>query len=724
MTNVKASPVMSTGNSGGFVAQKTAKSQAALGQGALSAVEAMAIEVSKLAAKRRALREQLEAAQSGAAEDAQSAAANDGDDLHTETTATKVESALSAINSIVNPLSPFAAASSEAPSDAAGAPDVLMAQASSPAPSAPSPSPAPSPAPDSGGGFGAGGVLAVLGALALAGAGGGGGSSPAPAPNQAPESSNVSAEGAEDPAARIVVNLLGSDADGSVTSYVIISLPANGVLYAAATGGTPLALGDRVSVVNGVASVYFVPAANSNGQTSFQFAAVDNTGAQDATPATATITISAVNDAPTATSGSASATEDGAIATVDLATLTADIDAGTTRTYSLGAGAPAGFSINAATGIVSYDPAGDDSLAAGATATRVANYTVSDGNGGTASATVTITVTGINDAPTATAGTGAATEDGAIATVDLATLTADIDAGTTRTYSLGAGAPTGFTINAATGIVSYDPAGDDSLAAGATATRVANYTVSDGNGGEATATVTITVTGVNDAPIITNTAAVNASDQASVDENAGSLNIATASDADGDAMTLSIDSTTWTGVAADVAPDFALGATPLLTLSGGDIVFNIPASLNTLANGASRTVSINYNVTDGVATTNATVTVTITGSNDGATVSDLTANDEDIPGTFVGSFMISDVDVLSGAAVGEPNTDEALIPVLPTDGDFGLTNGDSPVNFSYSNGALDPTDFDSTTFTTQDGTMFTLSTDVVGGSREFTFMMA
>ncbi len=713
---------MSAGNSGVFVAQKTAKSQAALGQGALSAVESMAIEVSKLAAKRRALREQLEAAQSGAAEDAQSAAANDGDDLHTEATAAKAESALSAINSIVNPLPPFAAASSEAPSDAAGAPDVLMAQASSPAPSAPSPTPAPSPAPDSGGGFGAGGVLAVLGALALAGAGGGGGSSPAPAPNQAPESSNVSAEGAEDPAARVVVNLLGSDADGSVTSYVIISLPANGVLYAAATGGTPMALGDRVSVVNGVASVYFVPAANSNGQTSFQFAAVDNTGAQDVTPATATITISAVNDAPTATAGTGAATEDGAIATVDLAGLTADIDAGTTRTYSLGAGAPSGFSLSS--GIVSYDPAGDDSLAAGATATRVANYTVSDGNGGEATAQVTITVTGVNDAPTATAGTGAATEDGAIATVDLAGLTADIDAGTTRTYSLGAGAPAGFSINAATGIVSYDPAGDDSLAAGATATRVANYTVSDGNGGTATSTVTITVTGINDAPIITNTAAVNASDQASVGENAGSLNIATASDADGDAMTLSIDSTTWTGVAAGVAPDFALGATPLLTLSGGDIVFNIPASLNTLANGASRTVSINYNVTDGVATTNATVTVTITGSNDGATVSDLTANDEDIPGTFVGSFMISDVDVLSGAAVGEPNTDEALIPVLPTDGDFGLTNGDSPVNFSYSNGALDPTDFDSTTFTTQDGTMFTLSTDVVGGSREFTFMMA
>jgi VCBS repeat-containing protein len=57
----------------------------------------------------------------------------------------------------------------------------------------------------------------------------------------------------------------------------------------------------------------------------------------------------------------------------------------------------------------------------------------------------------------------------------------------------------------ANGTFNFDPnKGYESLAQGAIATETFTYTLSDGNGGSDLATVTVTITGVNDAPIITN----------------------------------------------------------------------------------------------------------------------------------------------------------------------------------------------------------------------------
>ncbi|MGJ8569716.1 MAG: tandem-95 repeat protein [Hoeflea sp.] len=117
--------------------------------------------------------------------------------------------------------------------------------------------------------------------------------------NDAPESDAASASGAED-AASIAVNLSGTDIDGTIASFKIVSLPSDGTLYSNAGLTVALAANDLVSATGNVANVYFVPDADFNGAPTFQFTAIDDLGLEDATPATATITVTAVADAPVA----------------------------------------------------------------------------------------------------------------------------------------------------------------------------------------------------------------------------------------------------------------------------------------------------------------------------------------------------------------------------------------------------------------------------------------
>ena len=125
--------------------------------------------------------------------------------------------------------------------------------------------------------------------------------------NTAPDTNAGSGSGVEG-AASIAVALSGSDIDGTVASFHIISLPANGTLYSDAELTTVLAAGGSVTATGNAATVYFVPAANFNGSTTFEYAAVDNDAAEDATAAIATITVAAVNDAPETNAGPVRAT--------------------------------------------------------------------------------------------------------------------------------------------------------------------------------------------------------------------------------------------------------------------------------------------------------------------------------------------------------------------------------------------------------------------------------
>ncbi|MDP3512257.1 MAG: Ig-like domain-containing protein [Sulfuritalea sp.] len=111
--------------------------------------------------------------------------------------------------------------------------------------------------------------------------------------NTPPVADNIAASGAEDTA--IAVTLTGSDPDGTVTGFVLDSLPVNGALYLdagltllAPTGTTLAATGETVTL-------YFKPLDNWNGSTGFTYTAADNQGGTSPA-ATAGITVTPVSD--------------------------------------------------------------------------------------------------------------------------------------------------------------------------------------------------------------------------------------------------------------------------------------------------------------------------------------------------------------------------------------------------------------------------------------------
>jgi large repetitive protein len=139
--------------------------------------------------------------------------------------------------------------------------------------------------------------------------------------------------------ASIVVVLEGTDADGTIASFNLSSLPANGTLYTDALLTIPAVTGTNYTAIGNALTLYFVPAANWNGTTSLNFTATDNQGLVSAS-ATETITVTAVNDTPAiAPLAGIAVTED--VATKLTGIVFTDVDAGAgnvTVTYTVPAG--------------------------------------------------------------------------------------------------------------------------------------------------------------------------------------------------------------------------------------------------------------------------------------------------------------------------------------------------------------------------------------------------
>src|SRR5262249_39397698 len=149
-----------------------------------------------------------------------------------------------------------------------------------------------------------------------------------------------------------------------------------------------------------------------------------------------------------------------------------------------------------------------DALAQGATVTDSFSYVVSDEHGATDTATLTITITGTNDAPVATADTGAVKEAGVqdggntaepgIPAVSGNVLTNDTDLDTGHTLSVTPVSATGPYGSATIGsdaaytyTLDNTDSDTDALAQGATVTDSFSYVVSDEHGATDTATLTI-----------------------------------------------------------------------------------------------------------------------------------------------------------------------------------------------------------------------------------------
>ena len=231
------------------------------------------------------------------------------------------------------------------------------------------------------------------------------------------------------------------------------------------------------------------------------------------------------------------------------------------------------------------------------------DYSVSDGNGGTASARVRITVASVNDVPQAVNDSLTVNED-ASGQVNVLANDSDVD-NDTLTVTTAKANNGSVTINADQSL-SYSPNanfnGNDTIA----------YTIIDGKGGQANADVNVTVTALNDAPQALD-------DEVTVIEDVTALVNVLANDSDPDTLdTLTILQATSPNGAVSVVSE------------GGTQQLSFVPTLN--FNGAT---TISYIITDSCPAlegcpadnqASANVAVTVTAVNDTPQMDDVTVS--------------------------------------------------------------------------------------------------
>jgi hypothetical protein len=330
-------------------------------------------------------------------------------------------------------------------------------------------------------------------------------------------------------------SLLANDGDLDGDSLVVSSV-GNGV------GGTAVLVGG---------DVVFTPTADFNGLASFDYTISDGNGGSST--ATVELTVSAANDAPVATADAGFSTAEDTplgIAPGALLANDGDLDGDSLVVSSVGNGV--GGTAVLVGGDVVFTPTADfNGLAS-------FDYTISDGNGGSATATVELTVSAANDAPVATADAGFSTAEDtplSIAPGALLANDSDLDGDSLVVSSVGNGV--GGTAVLVGGDVVFTPTADfNGLAS-------FDYTISDGNGGSATATVELTLTAVNDAPLAI-------ASLAAAERNVVINGQLTATDSDtGDSLTYALETQAANGTVA-IAPDGSYTYTPDPFFSGPD----------------------------------------------------------------------------------------------------------------------------------------------------------
>nr|WP_245000303.1 Ig-like domain-containing protein [Marinobacter daepoensis] len=321
-------------------------------------------------------------------------------------------------------------------------------------------------------------------------------------------------------------------------------------------------------------------------------------------------------------------------------------------------GSHGGIFIIHADGSYSFDPNGEFGYLGDSESARTSiDYVISDGEGGTATATLTITVTGGNDAPQASGSIPdqADVDDVTITDLDVSGYFTDADASDTLTYSA-SGLPDGLTLDEATGRITGTPVPSASQG-GSNGVYQVTITAEDSQGATVDQTFTWTVT--NPAPVAADdTGTTDQDSELNMDAASGVL--ANDADPDGDALTVSaVDgnaSQVGTAVAGDNGGEFTLNA-------DGSYTFNPNGAFDHLAVGESAQTSIQYTVDDGEGGTDtATLTVTVTGTNEApetsgsipkqTDVDDVTITDLDVSGYFTDGDTS---DTLTYSASGLPD---------------------------------------------------------------------
>jgi Domain of unknown function (DUF4347)/Cadherin domain/Right handed beta helix region/Periplasmic copper-binding protein (NosD) len=283
------------------------------------------------------------------------------------------------------------------------------------------------------------------------------------------------------------------------------------------------------------------------------------------------VTVTPVNDnAPVIDSNGGGATASVSIAENSSAVTTvtasdADLPA-QTLSYSISGGADAAlFSINPTTGTLTFNSAPNFEAPTDAGANNVYDVIVqaSDGAGLTDTQAIAVTVSNINEAPVITSG---ATVNAAENQTTVTTVTSsDVDGGA-AVYSIAGGADAArFTINAATGVLTFTAAPNFEAPADAGANNVYDVTVqvADGNGGTAMQAIVVTVTNVNEAPTNTVPGAQTTSQNTSLVFSGANGNAISIADVDAGAAAVQVSLTASNGA-------LTLGGTAGLTFTSGD----------------------------------------------------------------------------------------------------------------------------------------------------------
>ncbi|WP_341889712.1 Ig-like domain-containing protein [Variovorax sp. YR752] len=470
--------------------------------------------------------------------------------------------------------------------------------------------------------------------------------------NDAPVVSNSTLTVAEESANTPLGLVAPTDVDGNALTITVTGLPSVGTITLA--DGTPVTNGQVLTAAQ-LAGLQFDAPADllASTSTSFTYAVSDGTVTVNAGT---TINVTPVNDAPVAQPAAFAVAEDAAV--VSGALVATDADAGAILSFALNGAAPAGLVVNA-NGSYSFDPANAayQSLAAGQSQVITVPYTVTDNAGATSTANLVITVTGTNDAPVAQAAAFTVAEDAAIVSGSVSAT--DVDAGATQTFALNGAAPAGLSFNSG-GSYSFDPshAAYQSLGVGQSTVITVPYTVTDNTGATSTANLVITVTGTNDAPVAVADSGALA-ENATLTTTAATGVLANDTDIDsGDSRTVSAISFGATGGTVGTGLPGTYGTLTLNADGSYSYAANRPAAEALLA-GQVVTESFTYTMRDTAgATSQATITFTITGAADAPTITGPLAGavQEDTTLSTGGTLVITDPDAGQSSFVAQSGT--------------------------------------------------------------------
>ncbi len=415
------------------------------------------------------------------------------------------------------------------------------------------------------------------------------------------------------------------------------------------------------------------------------------------TTQTVTVIYTGANDAPVVSGTVANllVVEDGLSSTLDALANASDVDNGATLSVVNVPGVdapgslPAGVTYNAGDHTFTLDPsnAAYQHLAEGVTTTVTVNYGVSDGIVTTPTpGSVSWTITGTNDAPTVAAALTDTASEGAVAfTKNLLLDASDADDGETATLSLtnvtykvdtavaSSIIPAGLSLGTDGHTLTIDPtdASFDHLAVGESTTIVVNYDIKDVHDAIVHQTETITINGTNDAPVVSGAVL------ATVTENGDTSTLdalANASDVD-DGHTLSV---------VNVPNTLPAG----VTYDADDHTFTLDPTdpaYQSLANGHTTLVTVDYGVSDGIVTTPTpgSVSWTITGTNDAPTINTSGFQIAESSGTTtISNLSVADPDTGDTFTV-TATADHGTVAVSPNSGNLAAVNGALGTGIAY-----------------------------------------